>query len=65
MWSEPEGGGGDSSMKMPGRLCWGSEIVPILKEQIKGFLCILHTHIMVLYQAKMYHSQRSFTILFF
>ena len=43
----PGGGGGcDSSMKMPGRLCWGSEKVPILKDQIKRFLCILHTHIM-------------------
>ena len=26
------GGGGDSNIKMPGCVCWGSENVPILKD---------------------------------
>ena len=53
--SYPGGGGGHSSIKIPGCVCWGSENVPILKDtlgtkkntHIEGFLCILHTHIMV------------------
>ena len=28
------GGGGDSSIKMPGCVCWGSENVPILKDAL-------------------------------
>ena len=43
--------GGDSGIKIPGCLCWGSEKVPILKDalgkkhtHIEGFICILHTH---------------------
>ena len=46
--------GGDSSIKMPGCVCWGSANIPILKDalgkkhtHIEGFLCILHPHIMV------------------
>ena len=62
--------GGDSSIKMPGYVCWGSENVPILNDALgknkipilKGssayFIPILWCNI----KAKMYHSQRSFTI---
>ena len=30
----PGGGGGNSSIKMPGCVCWGSENVPILKDAL-------------------------------